>query len=279
MVRLGKGPVEENFPSPGRNDERYRMRFCSIGDIAKFCLLFGCGVTLLFSGALLSAQQGQITDQLGENAVPRQDDPSLEGPALVQQASYVIGQQLVADFKQGYLDVDAQALLQGIQDAFEGRESKIPADRVPAIMMAFTRKQQQKMQEMADRNLAAGQQFLKENALKPGVKQLENGVQYIVMQAGTGPSPKETDKVTVHYVGSFIDGTVFESSIDRGEPATFMLNGVIEGWSKTIPRMKVGDKWKLFIPSSLAYREFGQPGIQPNQTLIFEIELLDIPQQ
>ena len=132
---------------------------------------------------------------------------------------------------------------------------------------------------MADKNLRDGQQFLKDNAVKPGVKQLENGVQYLVMATGNGPSPTETDSVTVHYVGTLIDGTVFDSSVARGQPATFPLNQVIEGWTKTIPRMKVGDKWKVFIPSNLAYREAGRmPNIQPNSTLIFEIELLGIGQ-
>lgn len=238
------------------------------------------GMSAFGSVGLLVAQQGQIGDQAGAGQV-QQDDPSLQGPALVQQASYVIGQQIFADFARDEVELDVAALIQGIQDAAEGRESKVPADKVEAIMMAFTRqvqaRQQQRLQEMADRNLQEGQAFLKENALKPGVKQLENGVQYLVLAAGDGASPAETDSVTVHYVGTLIDGTVFDSSVARGTPATFPLNQVIEGWTKTIPRMKVGDKWKVFIPSNLAYREAGRlPNIQPNQTLIFEIELLGI---
>ncbi len=250
-------------------------------DCGLVCVAAGLGVLGSTSGAL--AQQGQIGDQAGAGQAgqAQQEDPSLQGPALVQQASYVIGQQIFADFARDEVELDVAALIQGIQDAAEGRESKVPADKVEAIMMAFTRqvqaRQQQRLQEMADRNLQEGLAFLKENALKPGIKQLENGVQYQVLAAGDGASPAETDSVTVHYVGTLIDGTVFDSSVARGTPATFPLNQVIEGWTKTIPRMKVGDKWKVFIPSNLAYREAGRlPNIQPNQTLIFEIELLGI---
>jgi FKBP-type peptidyl-prolyl cis-trans isomerase FklB len=223
-------------------------------------------------------QQGQIGDQANAAGLV-QDAADLQGPALVQQASYVIGQQIFADFARDQVEIDVKALLQGIQDAAEGKPSKVPQERIEAIMTAFSRqvqaKQQLKLQEMADRNLREGQAFLKENSLKSGVKQLENGVQYEVLAAGNGGSPTETDEVTVHYVGSLIDGTIFDSSVARGAPATFPLNQVIEGWTKTIPRMKVGDKWKVFIPSNLAYKETGRmPNIQPNQTLIFEIELL-----
>jgi len=238
------------------------------------------GLGVVGACGLVLAQQGQIGDQAGAGQF-QQDDPGLQGPVLVQQASYVIGQQIFADFARDEVELNVAALIQGIQDAAEGRESKVPAEKVEAIMLAFTRqvqaRQQQRLQEMADRNLQEGQAFLKENALKPGIKQLENGVQYQVLVAGEGASPAETDAVTVHYVGTLIDGTVFDSSVARGTPATFPLNQVIEGWTKTIPRMKVGDKWKVFIPSNLAYREAGRlPNIQPNQTLIFEIELLGI---
>jgi len=230
------------------------------------------------SGEMAVGQQGRIGDQTNAAGL-NQEVADLQGPALVQQASYVIGQQIYADFARDQVEIDIKALIQGIQDAAEGKEPKVPLDRVEAVMMAFSRqvqaKQQLMLQEMADRNLREGLAFLKENALQPGVKQLDNGVQYVVIAAGTGGSPSETDEVTVHYEGSLIDGTVFDSSVARGTPATFPLNQVIEGWTKTIPRMKVGDKWKVFIPSGLAYKEAGRlPNIQPNQTLIFEIELL-----
>lgn len=246
---------------------------------------FGVSVGLLLasfcSANPANAQQGQIGDAVRGTEQAAQDDPELQGPALIQQASYLIGQQIFNDFARDQVDINVEALIQGIKDAAEAKPSTIPAERAQAVMMAFAKsvqaKQQQLLQQMADTNLKAGQEFLKENALKPGIKQLENGVQYEVLQSGNGPSPTETDTVTVHYTGTFIDGTVFDSSVTSGKPATLQLTRVIEGWTKTIPRMKVGDKWRIFIPSNLAYRETGQaPVIQPNQTLIFEIELLDV---
>lgn len=246
-----------------------------------FGVSVGLVLGLFCSAHPANAQEGQIGDAAGGGVRAAQDDPELEGPELIQQASYLIGQQIVSDFTRDQVDINVEALIQGIKDAAEAKPSTIPAERAQAVMMKFAvimqAKQQQMLQQMADANLKAGQEFLKENALKPGIKQLENGVQYEVLQTGKGASPTETDTVTVHYTGTFIDGTVFDSSVTSGQPATFPLNRVIEGWTKTIPRMKVGDKWRVFIPSNLAYREAGKaPAIQPNQTLIFEIELLDV---
>ncbi|MBL8889434.1 MAG: FKBP-type peptidyl-prolyl cis-trans isomerase [Planctomycetaceae bacterium] len=246
-----------------------------------FGVSVGLVLGLFCSAGSANAQQGQIGDAAPGGGQTAQNDPELQGPALIQQASYLIGQQIFNDFARDQVEINVEALIQGIKDAAEAKPSTIPAERAQAIMMAFAKsvqaKQQQLLQQMADTNLKAGQAFLKENALKPGIKQLENGVQYEVLQTGKGASPAETDTVTVHYTGTFIDGTVFDSSVENGQPATFPLTQVIEGWTKTIPRMKVGDKWRVFIPSNLAYRETGKaPVIQPNQTLIFEIELLDV---
>lgn len=124
---------------------------------------------------------------------------------------------------------------------------------------------------------AVGEAFLAENAKKPGVVTTPSGLQYMVMKSGTGDSPKATDSVTVHYHGTLIDGTVFDSSVQRGVPATFPVNGVIPGWVEALQMMKVGDKWKLFIPANLAYgAQSPGPGIPANSVLIFEVELLSI---
>jgi FKBP-type peptidyl-prolyl cis-trans isomerase FklB len=246
----------------------------------RFSLLIGAVIGMVYGDSEVGlAQQGRIGDVPPSGAAAPKDIP--DDPALTQQASYLLGQQIFNDFARDQVDINLEALIQGMQDAAGKKPSAIPADRVEAIMTTFFKqvqaKQQRWLQEVSDKNLRDGQAFLKENAVKPGVKQLENGVQYIVMQEGTGASPTETDTVTVHYEGTLIDGTVFDSSVARGEPATFGLTQVIEGWTKTIPRMKVGDKWRVFIPSNLAYRENGRmPNIQPNATLIFEIELLDV---
>ncbi len=249
------------------------------------------------SPATVGAQEGSIGDQPPAGQQPLEQRPLEQQPleqqplgeqgqanGLTNKASYIIGRQIMTDFMRDQVEMDLTALIRGMTDAAAGKESPMTQPEIQAVMQAFTKqlqeKQQKMMQEMADRNLAEGQAFLKENSLKPGVKQLENGVQYTVIASGNGPSPNEADSVTVHYTGSLIDGTVFDSSVQRGEPATFGLNQVIEGWTKTIPRMKVGDKWKVVIPSSLAYRESGKPPvIEPNKTLIFEIELLAIPAQ
>ena len=125
-------------------------------------------------------------------------------------------------------------------------------------------------------NLKAGEDFLAANAKKEGVKTTASGLQYKVIKSGSGPSPKPTDTVKVHYNGTLIDGTVFDSSIRRGSPATFPVNGVIPGWTEALQLMKVGDKWQLFIPAKLAYGEQGPGPIGPNATLIFDVELLGI---
>lgn len=256
-----------------------RVRACLLG-VAMGLI---CGIAAMDG----NAQTGRIGDtgrtaEAGPAGAPaNQDTAEIPEAVLIQQASYLLGQQIYNDFARDRVELNIEALVLGIQDAAGGKPSAIPEERVEIIMKTFFQRvqanQQKWLQEISDNNLRDGQAFLKENALKTGVKQLENGVQYLVLQEGKGVSPAETDTVTVHYVGSLIDGTVFDSSVARGEPATFGLGQVIEGWTKTIPRMKVGDKWRVFIPSNLAYRETGRmPNIQPNQTLIFEIELLDV---
>jgi FKBP-type peptidyl-prolyl cis-trans isomerase len=135
---------------------------------------------------------------------------------------------------------------------------------------------EEKQNAVAGTNLKAGEAFLAANAKKEGVKTTASGLQYKVINSGTGPSPKLTDTVKVHYHGTLIDGTVFDSSVRRNMPVTFSVNGVIPGWTEALQLMKVGDKWQLVIPSKLAYGEQGPPSIGPNSVLIFEVELLGI---
>ena len=137
-------------------------------------------------------------------------------------------------------------------------------------------KAEEKQKATAEKNLKAGEAFIAANAKKEGVKTTASGLQYKVIKTGTGASPKLTDTVKVHYHGTLIDGTVFDSSVQRGEPVTFPVNGVIPGWTEALQLMKVGDKWQLVIPAKLAYGEDGSGPIGPNSVLIFEVELLDI---
>lgn len=237
-------------------------------------LSMALAATLMCGVSSASAQQtGTIGDQTPAQQVP-------QGEELNQKASYIIGRQIFGDFNNDGVSIDVEALIQGIRDEAAAKESPIAAEEVPVIMKAFgelvQQQRQEKLRMAADNNLKEAQQFLSENELKPGIKKLENGIQYQVQKEGTGPSPEPTDTVTVHYTGMFLDGTKFDSSVDRGEPATFPLDQVIRGWTETVPRMKVGSKWKLFIPPGLAYGERGNQRIPPNKLLVFEIELLGI---
>src|ERR1700730_17703129 len=142
--------------------------------------------------------------------------------------------------------------------------------------MAFEKDMQQKQTEMGQKNAATGDKFLADNKAKEGVKTTASGLQYKVLKEGTGATPKSSDTVTVNYRGTLLDGTEFDSSYKRGQPATFPVAGVIKGWTEALQIMKAGSKYQLFIPASLAYGEQGRPGIPPNSVLIFEVELMDV---
>ena len=195
-----------------------------------------------------------------------------------------VGQQLAA---QGFKpeDFTAPGIAEGLLAALAGKEPALTGEQMQAIVQKIqTTLETRQEAAMAERgkagaaNLEKSSLFLEENAKKEGVKTLASGLQYKVLTAGTGQKPTAEDIVRVHYTGTLIDGTVFDSSVERGEPAQFEVGGVIAGWRQALQEMKVGDKWMLFIPPQLAYGERGGPGggIGPNEALIFEVELLDI---
>jgi FKBP-type peptidyl-prolyl cis-trans isomerase FkpA/FKBP-type peptidyl-prolyl cis-trans isomerase FklB len=192
-----------------------------------------------------------------------------------KKASYAIGQQLGNNFKQQGLEVDADAIAAAIKDAAAGKNQMSKEDMQKA-MMNLQAETHKKQQEMAETNAKSGEEFLEKNKTAEGVKVTKSGLQYIMEKEGDGKSPTAHDTVKCNYVGTLIDGTKFDSSYDRGEPATFPLDAVIPGWTEGIPLMKVGGKIKLFVPPELAYGPSGRPGIPPNSTLIFEVELLGI---
>jgi len=204
------------------------------------------------------------------------------------RVSYAIGLMTGHQWKSQDLDFNPDLYVQGIKDAMSGGNALLTEDQakqaIETFRKEFSAKQQQKHMEMALKNKAEGEAFLNTNKLTPGVKiltvTLPNGqsseLQYQVLKEGNGPTPKETDKVSVNYRGTLLDGTEFDSSYKRGQPATFPLNNVIKGWTEALKNMPVGSKWKLFIPSELAYGERGPGSIPPNSTLIFEVELLNI---
>lgn len=189
--------------------------------------------------------------------------------------SYTIGNDLGEMLKgQGLDSLNLKLLFTAIEDHYAGKTPLISAEQGK---MSVTQYLQKLKAEKAEKNKAAGQEFLAQNKTKPGVVTLPSGLQYQVLQEGTGPKPTAQDRVKVHYHGMLIDSTTFDSSIDRGEPLTIGVSGVIKGWTEALLLMPVGSKWKLFIPSELAYGE-RQAGakISPNSTLIFDVELLEI---
>lgn len=193
----------------------------------------------------------------------------------MEKVSYSLGVNVAKSVQsQGVDNIDAKAIAKAFDDVFEGNELEISEEESAMILQEYFGKLAQKAQEA---NVEAGRVFLAENAKREGVVTTASGLQYEVMEAGEGDSPKETDQVTVHYHGTLIDGSVFDSSIERGQPATFPVNGVIPGWVEALQLMKPGAKYKLFIPSDLAYGERGAGQmIGPNTTLIFDVELISI---
>jgi FKBP-type peptidyl-prolyl cis-trans isomerase len=172
-------------------------------------------------------------------------------------------------------------LAAGVKDGLSGANPLLTPEEVRTVMTEFTKDMREKAatasKEAADKNTKEGEKFLAENKTKAGVKTTASGLQYVVEKEGSGAAPKETDTVVVNYRGTLLDGTEFDSSYQRGEPATFPVNRVIKGWTEALQLMKPGGKYKLFIPSSLAYGPGGAGGdIGPNATLIFEVELLNV---
>ncbi len=195
----------------------------------------------------------------------------------IDTVSYALGANIAENLKQqGFENLSIEAFAQAFKDVADKKQLLVSAEQARNILNEYFAQLQQ---EKANKNVAEGQKFLEENKKKPGVITLPSGLQYQVIKEGDGPTPKATDKVTTHYHGTLIDGTVFDSSVERGQPATFPVNGVIQGWVEALQLMKVGSKWRLFVPSNLAYGERGAgESIGPNTTLIFEVELLSISQ-
>jgi FKBP-type peptidyl-prolyl cis-trans isomerase FklB len=195
---------------------------------------------------------------------------------LKDKASYSIGLNFGMNFKRQNVDLNSDAFAAGFKDGMSGRNPLMSEQEVRETMTAFEKDMQQKQGEMAQKNGAEAEEFLAANKTKEGVKTTSSGLQYKALKEGNGAQPKSSDTVTVNYRGTLIDGTEFDSSYKRGQPATFPVGGVIKGWTEALQLMKVGSKYQLFVPASLAYGEQGRPGIPPNATLIFEVELMDV---
>lgn len=198
-----------------------------------------------------------------------------------EKVGYAIGMNIATNMMQQKLDIDADQLAAGLTAVLKGEKTVLSREEMGQILTAFQQEMQMKqMAEMAAeaaKNEKLSQDYLEKNAKLDGVVTLESGLQYKIIKAGEGASPKADSKVQVHYRGTLLDGTEFDSSYKRGEPASFPVNGVIPGWTEALQLMKEGAKWQLVIPADLAYAERGAPPmIPPNATLIFDVELLKI---
>ncbi len=240
------------------------FRFFSLCALAVFAMLIVPIVT-----------QGQ--DAAKENAAAAKDDP------IGYFLGVSVGQTMVQQgFEAG--DFKPAGLAAGVADALAEREPALSDEQLQQVrgqIEALLRKRQEAfvadMKKKALQNKEKSALWLQQNAKKEGVESLEGGVQYKVIKSGDGGSPSAADTVKVHYTGTLITGKMFDSSVERGEPAQFQVGQVIKGWQLALQKMKVGDKWMLYIPPELAYGEQGRPGkIGPNEVLVFEVELLDI---
>lgn len=193
--------------------------------------------------------------------------------------SYGLGANYGKSLSRGSIEINVQSFMDGLKDGIAGKslltDTEIQAV-IDSINQEIRERQKRKQEELAAKNKKDGEDFLAANSQKEGVVALASGLQYKIIQEGNGAIPKATDKVKVHYKGTLIEGTVFDSSYKRGAPAEFFVRGVIKGWTEALQRMKTGAKWQLYIPSELAYGERGTATIGPNATLLFEVELLEI---
>ncbi|MDY0297183.1 MAG: FKBP-type peptidyl-prolyl cis-trans isomerase [Acidobacteriota bacterium] len=211
----------------------------------------------------------------------RNDSGQIELSGEIARSSYAIGFNYGANMRRLAGELDIDALVAGVNDAYLGKEARIEAEEVAQRMQQFQqdvmRRDQARLEEESSRNIAEGEAFRKANGQKSEVTETASGLQYAVIKPGDGASPKPSDRVTVHYHGTLVDGTVFDSSVQRGEPVTFRLDQLIPGWVEGIQLMKVGAKYRFVIPPELAYGKRGSPPrIGPDATLVFEVELLGI---
>ena len=229
----------------------------------------------------------QPAEVIAPPAAARADEvPKLDTPEgqLGYALGLRIGSRIAADFRAQQAPLDPAALARGLADAATGAKPRLDEKTIAAALERFETRMREREREFAarmaevaktNRTKAAG--FMKANAAKQGVKTLPSGLQYEVLRAGEGPRPSADDTVSTHYRGTHIDGSEFDATDPRGEPATFPLRGVVPGWQEALPLMNVGSKWRLYVPPELGYGEEGSPPvIEPNEVLIFEIELVKI---
>jgi len=234
--------------------------------------LFLAGVAVMTATVLFGCDKGKTTATSTAEA---------KLVTSTDTISYLIGNDIARSLKTVKDDIVLDMVFAGIREKLVEEKDRIPADQERVIMQAFSMQMQQKQMAKSDeeaaKNLAEAQKFLEENGKKEGVVTTPSGLQYQVLVEGSGPTPSDTSRVKVHYEGTLLSGKVFDSSIKRGEPTVFGVNQVIKGWTEALKLMKVGSKYKLFIPPDLAYGRRGMAhDIGPNMMLIFQVELLGI---
>ena len=231
------------------------------------------GVSMFLFGCNNGGQQAQTAQATKSTMTITNESPELE------KVGYSLGYMMAEGNKGQVDDLNLDAFETGFRDGYEEKESALTQEQMQQVLVSYQEKKQaeliKEMEAKAASNKEEGQKFLAENKTKEGVQTTDSCLQYKVVKEGTGASPKATDMVKVHYEGKLIDGTVFDSSYERGEPIEFPLNQVIPGWTEGVQLMKKGAEYELYIPSDLAYGETGTPGIEPNSVLIFKVELLD----
>ncbi len=234
-----------------------------------FALFLSCG---------FAAAQQNPPAPLPDGPAPKPQTAPDNSPfkTLKERVSYALGLSIGGSLRKDSIDVDPSVFLQGINDARSGNKPLMTEDQLRNTMVELQIQLQTQVAARKQANKQEGDAFLAANKTKPGVATLPSGLQYKIITEGTGPKPARTDSVTCNYRGTFINGTEFDSSYKRGEATTFSLTGVIRGWTEALQLMPVGSKWQLFVPSDLAYGEPGREGIEPNSTLIFEVELIAI---
>jgi FKBP-type peptidyl-prolyl cis-trans isomerase len=225
-------------------------------------------VPVLTFAVLMLAGCGKKTQSMSSDVVIKSDD---------QKVSYGIGQNIGGSLtRDKTVAIDQAALIAGLTDGLTKAKPRVPQAEIEAAFNAVRQKVVAAQAAEGEKQLAAGKAYLEKNKTKPGVKVTASGLQYEVLKAGSGPKPTANNTVKVHYHGTLIDGTVFDSSVQRGEPIEFPVTQVIQGWVEALQMMSVGAKWRLTIPSEIAYGARGKGDIPPNSVLVFEVELLAI---
>jgi FKBP-type peptidyl-prolyl cis-trans isomerase FklB len=258
------------------------MQMFRLAIIAAF-VSFSISAVVYGQGGTANQPRAQL-GQPGQAAGAGMAGGQVDDKTYRQEVGYLLGTNFGKGLRENQIEPDVDSLIAGIKDALGGAPPKWTDDQLAACKQRFEQEMQQKgsarMQQVADKNGQAAAKFLAENKAKPGVQVTASGLQYKVLQQGKGASPTVNDTVRCNYRGTLMDGTEFDSSYGRGEPAEFPVGGVIPGWTEALQKMHVGDKWQLFVPADLAYgMQPPGPPIEPNSLLVFEVELLGIKGQ